>query len=260
MNLYRPRAARVLALAAFISGAAAVNGQECTPVVAVPFTIATPGTYCLTESLTTAETTGAAIEIGTDDVVLDFQGHSLDGTSAGVSTRAQGVHSLNRRRITVRNGRLVGFYIGVHLDLSVDSGDHLVENMLVEQSRWKAIKLEGTSNVMRGNTVRFVGGGGHHVDGVSACENNYNGSIEAYNNTLIDVGAGEADSSPDGMMLYCRNALAIGNRLVNVGDSGISLGGGFCKDNVLEYVYGRPYDRNFGAGCKLVGSTNHNYP
>ena len=84
--------------------------------------------------------------------------------------------------------------------------------------------------------------------------------MQAYNNTIINVGVDEPDSSPDGMMLYCFHTLAIGNRLVNVGDSGIAVAGGYCKDNVLWNLYGRPYDPSNGNGCTLLGSTNLNYP
>jgi hypothetical protein len=260
VNHLRPLLIGVLVPAVLAGAATGARAQGCTPINAVPFTISTAGSYCLTADLTTAQSSGVAIEVAANDVVLDFQGHSLDGRGGGVSTRAEGVHALNRHRITVRNGRLFGFYIGVHLDISSESSGHIVERMTFEESRWKAIKLEGAGNIMRANTMLNGGGGGHHIDGVAACENWYGGSIEAYNNTIIDLGADEPDASPDGMMLYCLNSIAIGNRFVNVGDSGIAIAGGFCKDNVLEYVYGRPYDRSNGNGCRLVGTTNHNYP
>jgi hypothetical protein len=255
-----PRFMFGLALAAVAASAPMAVAQSCTTITAVPFTITAPGRYCLNADQSTSQASGAAIEIAANDVTLDLQGHTLSGLGAGAATRTDGVHSLDRRRIVVRNGRIVGFFIGVHLDIVSDSGNHVVENLRLERNRWKAIKLEGHENMMRSNLVLDTGGGGHHVDGVSACENQFGGSVQALNNTIINVGVGEPESSPDGMMLYCINSIAIGNRLVNVGDSGIAVAGGYCKDNVLQYVDGRPYDPSNGNGCTLVGSTNFTYP
>ena len=233
---------------------------QCQPIAAVPYAVSAPGTYCVTADLVTAQTSGGAIEVNADNVVIDFQGHTVDNTSAGLRTLAEGVHALNRQGITVRNARLVGFYVGVHLDITTDSRNHVVENNRFDHCRFKAIQLEGYDNIMRGNLVMDVGGAGHHCDGVSACENQMNGSVQAYNNTIINVGVGEDEASPDGMMLYCRNTIAIGNRIAHAGDSGLSIGGGFCKDNILVDTPGRPYDPSYGYGCKLVGSTNSVWP
>jgi len=136
----------------------------------------------------------------------------------------------------------------------------VIEGLRVEQSRFRGIKIEGYDNIVRNNLIRDTGGGGTHPDGMTACDNQYNGSVQALNNTIINVGVGEPDSSPDGMMLYCFTSVAIGNRLVNVGDSGIAVAGGYCKDNVMQQVWGRPYDPSNGNGCTLIGSTNFNYP
>ena len=245
---------------AYLAVAPCASAQTCASINNVPFTINSSGSYCLTRNVATSQSSGAAIEVNADNVVIDLKGFTIDGLGAGVTTRAEGVHALNRQGITVRNGRMVGFFVGVHLDVTTSSGNHVVETLRLERSRWKAIKLEGADNVMRNNLILDTGGGGHHVDGVAACENGFSGSVLALNNTIINVGVGEPDASPDGMMLYCTTSVAIGNRLVNVGDSGISLSGGYCKDNVLQYVGGRPYDRGFGNGCTLLGSTNFTYP
>jgi len=250
----------VLAFGTIAGTARTAIAQSCTTISAVPYTITAPGRYCLNADLSTAQTSGAAIEVAANDVTVDLQGHTLNNLGAGVSTRTDGVHSRDRRRITVRNGRIVGFFVGVHLDILSDSGNHIVEALRFEQNRWKAIKLEGFDNIMRNNLVLDTGGGGLHVDGVSACENQFNGSVQALNNTVINVGVGDPEGSPDAMMLYCTSTIAIGNRIVNAGDSGLSVGGGYCKDNVLQYVDGRPYDPGYGNGCTLIGSTNFNYP
>lgn len=260
MSFHRVVFRIALALGVFAGPATPAHAQTCQNITSVPRTITAAGRYCLSGDLSMSQTTGAAITVAANDVTVDLMGRTLSGLGAGTSTRAAGVYALNRQRVTVRNGRMVGFYVGVHLDITTDSRGHIVEGLRFERSRWKAIKLEGFDNIMRNNLVLDTGGAGHHVDGVAACENNYNGSVQALNNTIINVGVGEPDASPDGMMLYCLNAIAVGNRLVNVGDSGIGIAGGYCRDNVLQLVYGRPFDRINGNGCTPIGSTNYVYP
>jgi len=192
-----------------------------------------------------------------DNVDIDFQGHRFDGTSAGTGTLAYAIDGRDRHAVTVRNGLFVGFYVGVHLDQVGASGDHIVQDNRFTQSRFKAIQIDGSNLVIRRNLVMDGGGAGNHPDGFSACENNFNGGVQAYDNTVVNIGTGTGDDqSPDGIMLYCNDSVAIGNRVVNVPDSGISLAAGYCKDNVVVFT-GRPWDPGLGNGCRLVGSTNY---
>jgi hypothetical protein len=244
-------------LLALIVGAIAPSraAAACMAIANVPFIIGSPGDYCVTADLASAQTSGSFITVTADNVTIDFQGHSLDNTAAGVSTQTFGVDGRDRHGITVRNGLFVGTYVGVHLDVINSSGDHLVEDNRFTQMRWKAIMIDGTNLIIRRNLVMDGGGGGTHPDGLSACENQFNGSVQAYNNTVVNIGT-PADESPDGMMLYCYDSVAIGNRVVNAADSGISLGAGYCMDNVVMFT-GRPWDPGLNNGCRLVGSTNY---
>src|SRR5262245_8154940 len=86
----------------------------CTAISSVPIIIGSPGPYCVTAELASAQASGALIAITADNVTIDFQGHSLDGTSAGVSTLAYGIDGRDRHGITVRNGLFVGVYVAIH--------------------------------------------------------------------------------------------------------------------------------------------------
>jgi len=253
-----PRLVRAIVFIAATAGAATSARAACTPIATVPFTIAASGNYCVTADLATSQTgmSGGQITINADNVVLDFQGHKFDATSGGNFTNVTGVYSLNHKGITVRNGLLVGFYVGIHYDMTSDTRDNVIEDMRFSLSRSRAMQVEGFNNVIRRNLVVDTIDGWVHPDGFSACEQNFNGSIQVYNNTVSHVG-GANDSSPDGMMIYCLNSLIIGNRVVDASNQGLGIGGGFCKDNVI-IGSNQPYYVEYPVpGCTMVGGTEY---
>jgi hypothetical protein len=252
------RVGRIVASIVFISGLAASARAACVPIASVPFTISAPGQYCVTADLTTSQTgmSGGVITIDADNVVLDFQGHKFDATSGGNFTNVTGVYSLNHKGNTVRNGLMVGFYVGIHFDMTSDTRDNVIEDMRFSLSRSRAMQMEGFNNVIRRNLVVDTIDGWVHPDGFSACEQNFNGSIQVYNNTVSHVG-GQNDSSPDGMMIYCYNSLIIGNRVVDASDQGLGIGGGFCKDNVIIGSTHPYYVEYPVPGCTMVGGTEY---
>lgn len=85
--------------------------------------ITRPGSYRVIEDLSYLESTGAAITIDADDVILNFQGHNLFGNRdvlEGKLTRAIGVYANGRRNISVVNSEGTGsvsfFLKGVSLE------------------------------------------------------------------------------------------------------------------------------------------------
>src|SRR5450756_2016927 len=95
---------------AFIFGALAFTAPaqaetvNCTAITALPAVITVQGIYCFTGDLTTAMTIGSAIDIQTNNVVLDLNGFKLGGLAAGPGTLASGIFANNRQNITIRNG------------------------------------------------------------------------------------------------------------------------------------------------------------
>jgi hypothetical protein len=81
----------------------------CLPITTLPVTITVPGSYCLTGNLETAITTGNAITIAADNVVLDFNGFELTGSVGDYSTFNRGIYSSKQSRISIRNGSVTGF-------------------------------------------------------------------------------------------------------------------------------------------------------
>jgi Right handed beta helix region len=140
----------VFALCAPSAFAETVN---CTPIGSLPATITTQGTHCLTHNLSTSMTSGVAITIAVNNVTLDLNGWKLAGLGGGTGTHAYGIYS-NRHRVTVKNGRVVGFQIGVFLE----GRGALVEDLLLDRNRRLGILVEGPSALVRRNRVIDTGG------------------------------------------------------------------------------------------------------
>jgi hypothetical protein len=85
---------------------------QCVPVDSAPFIIERPGNYCLVADLTVEEGT-AAIQIMSENVSVDLQGHKITGpgVGTGVGISASGVSS-----VKVFNGSISGFFYAVNMD------------------------------------------------------------------------------------------------------------------------------------------------
>ena len=64
--------AAALLISAMPGGHAHAADPGCIPISYLPFVITSAGTYCTTAYLYTSQSTGPAIEIQADNVVLDF--------------------------------------------------------------------------------------------------------------------------------------------------------------------------------------------
>lgn len=81
------------------------HAAGCTVINSLPFTIQNPGSYCLSDNLTTTSQTGPAISIVADNVLLDLNGYTI---SSGSFPPDSGITS-SGRSVTIRNGTLKGF-------------------------------------------------------------------------------------------------------------------------------------------------------
>lgn len=154
MNL-RAFASCLLCLVA--PSAAAETFYTCdTIITTLPTTISTQGVYCLNSDLLTAQTSGNAITIATNNVVLDCNGYRIGGLSGGTATDAYGVRATNRQNITVRQCSIRGFRYGVALDGT--SANSVVEHNRLEQNRAIGIWVNGSSHTVRHNQINDTGG------------------------------------------------------------------------------------------------------
>src|SRR5262245_41049205 len=126
-------AASLLVVLTVALGAVAVWAEtvNCTPITSLPAVITVQGIYCFTGNLDTAMTSGDAIAIIANNVVLDLNGFKLGGLAAGSGTNANGIAANNRKNITIKNGTVRGFFRGINLNNDGSQG-HVVEDVRAE--------------------------------------------------------------------------------------------------------------------------------
>jgi len=155
----KPRTALIV-LAALMGLAGPAAADETTFcnffITTLPYTIATQGHYCFNQNLSTAITTGNAITVNSDFVVIDLNNFKLGGGSAGLATNAIGIASVAHRNITIRNGNIRGFKYGI--SLTGTGGGHLIENNLLDGNTYYGVRANGDLVVIRNNIVTNTGG------------------------------------------------------------------------------------------------------
>jgi len=131
---------------------------NCTAITTIPTVISVQGVYCFTANLATSINTGIAIDIQTNNVVLDLNGFKLGGLSSGFGTAAHGIHALDRQNITIKNGTVRGFLKGIFLENVSLSQGHVIEGVRADQNTLVGIEVDGAGNIVRNNQVVATGG------------------------------------------------------------------------------------------------------
>lgn len=122
------------------------SGIGATPIASVPFTISAPGRYFVVTNLTYGLTTGQAITINANEVILDLNGASLHGP--GVSNTATGVLVPGRQSVTIQNGDIDGFgFAGIQL--APNSAQNIVDNVRLNANQTGVLVVNGTLNIVK---------------------------------------------------------------------------------------------------------------
>ena len=148
-----------LCLTLFQAPSAYAETTECTEITALPITITSQGVFCLKRSigLSPGLLTGAAIDIQTNNVIIDLNEFKIGNLSAGTGTEANGIQAVNRQNIVVKNGTVRGFAAAIVFSGANSSG-HVIEDMLLDQNTVFGILGEGTGFVIQRNQIVLVGG------------------------------------------------------------------------------------------------------
>lgn len=189
---------------------------NCTEIASLPAVIAVQGAYCLKQDLSTAITTGNAIEILANNVALDCNGHKLGGLGGGPDTQAVGVAATGRSNLTVRNCNLRGF--GTAIRLAGPGSGHVIEDNRIDGSTEFGLSIAGNGSVVRRNRVLDTlqrAGASDDAVGIHTL-----GTMDVLSNTVVRVVAAVGKSAYG---IRARDNLAgaiIGNRVRNLFDQG----------------------------------------
>jgi hypothetical protein len=155
-------AAVALAAAAFASPAMADETTFCNAfITTLPYTINVQGHYCFNRNLSTAITTGNAITINADYVLLDLNNFKLGGGSAGPTTQAIGIYAEDHSNITIRNGNIRGFHTAIRVwDSSVTAANVTIENNVLDGNIVQAVYSDLDNITVRNNQILETGVGG----------------------------------------------------------------------------------------------------
>jgi parallel beta-helix repeat protein len=253
----------------------------CLPITTVPVTISVPGSYCLTGNLETAITSGSAITIATDNVVLDFNGFELTGSVGAYSTFNRGIYASQQSRISIRNGSVTGFNIGIFLDDPspyYTAQSNLIEEMSVDHNTYAGIFVLGKNSVIRHNritstgrglatnasafAIRIAGTGMRIVDNdvadvTSSTASGFGIYAQAANAAIVEGnrlnGVAAGNSFSYGIYAYASTGMVIKGNSLSDSLRGVYLTGGSTgtiRDNTTSAVTS-PY-----FGGTLAGSTN----
>jgi parallel beta-helix repeat protein len=106
-------------------------------------------------------TSGNAITINVNNVVIDLNGRKLGGGAAGAGTEARGIYAYQRKNITIKNGTIRGFFRGIYLDDALPyttSQGHIIEDIRADMNTVYGIRVYGRGNIIRNNQVVDTGG------------------------------------------------------------------------------------------------------
>jgi hypothetical protein len=138
---------------------AAESNDSCTGfITSLPAVIGTAGTWCLKQDLTTANTSGQAIIINSNNVTIDCNNFSVTALYEETGLAIYGIVADSRRNVTVRRCGIRGFFIGLYFTaFESGSGGHLVEDSSFDGNHDAGLYVYGQGSVIRRNRVTNTG-------------------------------------------------------------------------------------------------------
>jgi hypothetical protein len=223
----------------------------------MPKIINTPGSYYLTENVTSA---GNGITINVDDVTIDLSGFTIIGPGNG---NGSGVYMSNRSNVEIRNGTIRDFRQGLYEGNSLALNHRVISVRAISNSTY-GIYLNGSNHMVRDCTVNdngtsatiylygiYVGNAGT-VNGNKVFGNGDSASNYVYG---ISVGSG---STVSGNTIYYNGYNATGPLVC-----GIYTGSGCTITNNTSRQNGQSADSDVkgiyaSPGSTVTGNTSYN--
>jgi len=238
----------ILFLLLLVTIPASAQTTRCIAISSPPIVISKPGVYCLNVSINYKLDIDSAIIVAANNVIIDLNGHTINGLAAGPMTNARGISATNRQNITIKNGSIRGFNTGIFLHdtsaFKTVSQRHIIEDIHVSNSRHEGMHITGSDIILRRNRVVDTGGSDYNTAGIIArgrglrLQNNdvirtHAPGLNTATAILVDLSNGaiiennriDTVNSPEGSRYGLRvnsskNTLATGNRFSSV-DVGI---------------------------------------
>jgi len=191
---------------------AAQSYDNCTGfITSLPASINTPGTWCLKQDLSSAITSGDAISINADHVIIDCNNFALDGTPAGGGSATRGIAAQDRVGAIVRHCDIRGFNYGVFFAGSSSEGAHIVEDNRFYGNLAVGMLVQGDRSILRRNEVLNTASSTAYI-GVIGINATY--SVDILDNTVSGVDASGYDSSAMGIYTTANvHGVIAGNRV-----------------------------------------------
>jgi parallel beta-helix repeat protein len=220
--------------------------HTCSTVIAsLPTVITTQGVYCLSHDLSTAITSGNAIDIQSNNVTLDCNGYKIGGLAAGNGSTAVGVYADTRQNITVRNCGIRGYYDGIFLKGS--GAGHVVEDNRLDNTLLEGITVYGDNNTVRRNRVYDTGG--YSAPGSLAIGVGISAQADIIDNTVSGVFTNATDSYAFAILINGKGNEARGNRVSGL----VSAGSGAVVGIQVNGSGDTIRDNSFAATDSTVG-------
>ena len=226
-------------------------------------------------------TSGYVITINAGNVVLDLNGYTVGGSGAGVGSNAYGIYAYQRKNITIRNGTVRGFIMGIMFNDDppyTTSQGHIIEDIRADRNTAVGLAVYGLGNIIRNNLVVDTGGSSSSF---SSCGINVKGPGNRVINNDVYETKEQGTYDANGILAYTASGLVVennrvGNAAFGTGTSyGIYLdtsSNAMVKDNTIsKMTYGIVYAgstglymNNLASGCTVpfsggtaAGSTNY---
>ena len=223
---------------------------DCKREITGTDTIDSSGVYCLTANISTSATSGYAIEITTDDVVLDLNGHTIKNTSTDTTRTTVGIGtSSSLKNVTIKNGTVKGFYYGIGFS-GVNGTKHLVEDIAAEGNTYRGIYVHGNFHTIRNNRVLNTGGSTvtSDIKGIFT-PGNQGGRI--INNDVSATTAAGSDTAYGISFTYANNAVVRNNRITQT-----TSGSGYAMGVHSYLAHNSLVEGNFVRGTTVTSGTN----
>lgn len=248
----------------------------CTSITAnaMPYTITAPGNYCVTGFVSKAFS-APAITIAADNVDLDLGGFEIVQNTVETQT---GIYSAAQSNVTVRNGTLTNFHVGISLNSNMPTAkqNNVVRNISVNvpsNGMW-GINVNGDSSVVRDCIVRGDGttapsegiamgnGSGGHIMHNDIYGARYEAILMEQSNGIIEnntIGNSSVIESSIGIYTndLAQNNIISNNRITNM-ETGIyytAAASGKFRDN-LTMGCTTPWTTPLPAGVIDAGNNN----